>query len=326
MPQGEEIRSVLVTGATGFVGRSVVRELVRRELTPVCLVRSPLKPRAQHPDIPPDRIVSVRGEVTDADAVQRAAQISQAAIHLVGIIIQRRLRGQTFRKIHVRGTEQVIEGARRGGVRRFVHMSALGTRPEAASRYHQTKWEGEQRVRESGLDWTVFHPSLIHGPEGEFMRLIKRLVCGYMPPMIPYFGNGRARVQPVLVTDVAHCMVDALFRPEAVGQAYPLGGPETYSWIKLYDTCRKLIPQAKRWKPMLRQPVLFAKLIAAVSGPPMALAEILFPSLGIFRFDSGQVQMSQEDNVCDHTLAEKTFDLRMRPFAEELAGYADRID
>jgi NADH dehydrogenase len=315
----------MVTGATGFVGRSIVRRLLLRGLTPVCLVRSASKLCAQHPDVAPDRLISVVGGLEDQGALQLAAEKSQAAIHLVGIIIQRRLRGQTFRRIHVGGTERVLEAVKQSGIRRFVHMSALGTTPDAVSPYHKTKWEAEELVRQSGLDWTIFRPSIIHGPDGEFMRLLKRFVCGLTPPVIPYFGSGRARLQPVSVEDVAHCFVKSLFHSETVGQVYPLGGPQAYSWIELYNTCRALMPRARLWKPMVSQPVRVAKAVAALSHPPLALMELLLPSVGMFRFDAGQVDMSQKDGTCDHTLAEKAFSTKMRSFEEELAAYADLI-
>ncbi len=321
----KSVERVLLTGGTGFVGRSVVRELLTHGLTPVCLVRSPQKLFKQHPEVDPDRFVPVPGSLADQDALREAAEKCQAVIHLVGIIIERRLKGQTFRSVHVRGTQRVLEAARRAGVRRFLHMSALGARPDAASKYHQTKWTGEEYVRQSGLDWTIFRPSIIHGPQGEFTRLMKRFFCGLMPPVVPYFGSGTAKVQPVSVKDVAFCVVEALFRPEMIGGVFPLGGPRKYSWIELYNTFRTLIPKAKRWKPLVSQPVPVAKLVATVGAPVMALMELVVPPLGLYRFDRGQVEMSQEDSICDHTIAEQAFGISMRDFEEELASYADQI-
>ncbi len=320
-----KINNVMLTGATGLVGRSVVRELLARGLKPVCLVRSAGRLFAGHPEIATERLVPVVGTLSDARALREAAELSQAAIHLVGIIMARRLKGQTFNRVHVRGTENVVEAVRRAGIKRYVHMSALGTRPDAVSRYHQTKWEGEQYVRRSGLDWTIFRPSLIHGPEGEFMGLVKALICGVAPPVIPYFGNGQARIQPVSVKDVAYCVVESLFRPDTVGKVSALGGPKAYTWLELYDTCRRLMPGARLWKPWASLPVGAAKAAAVFSAVPMAMAELVLPPIGRFRFDVGQVQMSQEDNTCDHTVSERTFNIKMRSFEDELADYADQI-
>jgi len=323
--EADSIHSIMVTGATGFVGRQVVRELLARGVRPVCVVRSPGKLFAQHRQVDPERLTAIVGSLDHAPALQQAADLSQAAIHLVGIIIERRLQGQTFYGVHVRGTRRVVDAVRQASIKRYVHMSALGTRPDAVSAYHRTKGVAEEYVRQSDLAWTIFRPSLIHGPDGEFMRLIRRFVCGRIPPVIPYFGSGQAKLQPVFVKDVAHCLVEALFRDETIGKVFPLGGPRAYSWIEFYNACRALIPGARRHKPLVSQSVAVAKLLATLSAPPMALAELVFPSIGLLRFDRGQVQMSQEDSVCDHTIVEQAFALRMRPFEDELRAYADLI-
>ncbi len=325
MTEPAEIKQVMVTGATGFVGRHVVRELLRRGVTPVCLVRSAEKLYRQHSDVNPDRLLPVVASLNELAALDAAAEQVQAVIHLVGIIIERCLRGQSFSGIHVRGTRNVVDAAKRSGVKRYLHMSALGSRPNAKAKYHQTKWQAEEIVRGSGLEWTIFRPSLIHGPDGEFMRLMKRFAAGLLPPVIPYFGSGRNRIQPVSVKDVAYCFAESLFRTETIGEAYELGGPKAYTWIELYNACRALIPGAKHWKPIVSQPVLVAKAIATVSAPVLAMMELVVPPLGLFRFDRGQVQMSQEDNVCDHTVAQQTFGITMRDFEEALSAYADQI-
>lgn len=320
-----DIRKVMVTGATGFVGRSIVRELVSRGFTPVCLVRSPDTLRRQHPDIAPDQMLPVIGSLQDRGALQHAADLSQAVIHLVGIIIARSLQGKTFEKLHVKGTRHVLDAVERAGIKRYVHMSALGTRPDAASTYHRTKWEAEEDVRSRDLDSTIFRPSLIHGPDGEFMRLIKAFVCGIVPPVIPYFGDGQARIQPVSVKDVAYCFVESLFRVQTIRKLYPLGGPRSYSWLQLYETCRRIMPGARRYKPYVSLPPGLAKVIAGISAPPMALAELIVPRLGMFRFDRGQVTMAGEDATCDPSIVEEAFGIRLRSFESELTAYADGI-
>ncbi|MDO8629249.1 MAG: NAD(P)H-binding protein [Phycisphaerales bacterium] len=325
MSESPEIKQVMVTGATGFVGRSVVRELLARGLTPVCLVRSAEKLYNQHREVDPQRLVPIVGDLGDDGALRHAAELTQAAIHLVGIIIARLLRGQTFQRVHVRGTKNIVDAVRDAGIRRYAHMSALGTRPDALATYHKTKWSAEEYVRGSGLDWTIFRPSVIHGPSGEFMQLMKRFMCGLVPPIVPYFGSGTAKLQPVSVKDVAYCFVQSLFEPATIGKVIPLGGPRAYSWIELYNACRALMPGAKRWKPLVSQPVPIAKAAALLSTPVMGLVEMIVPRLGLFRFDAGQVQMSQEDSVCDHTIAEKLFNIKMRNFEQELEVYAGQI-
>ncbi len=321
---GSDMQRVLVTGGSGFVGRSVVRELLRRGMRPVCLVRSADRLRRRFPAESRDRIDVAEGTLFDRSALQRAAEGCDAAIHLVGIILQNRLTGQTFDRVHRRGTMRVIEAAKSAGIRRFAHMSALGTRPDAAAKYHQTKHAAEELVRGSGLDWTIFRPSLIHGPSGEFMRLIKVFVCDFLPPVIPYFGDGEHRLQPVSVKDVAHCFVESLVRPHTIGETFALGGPVAYSWKELYRVCQRLIPGDRR-KPLVSTPLPIARLLPLVVMPTLTVAGALSAKLRLLRFNRDQVIMSQEDNVCDHTLAERALGITMRAFEEELAEYADQI-
>lgn len=327
---------VLVTGATGFVGRYVVRELIARGYSPACLARDPEKVRSLLGADLASRAVAVRGDLFDAGALARAAEGCSAVIHLVGIILQRRLTGQTFRRIHVEGTRRVVAAAVRAGIRRYVHMSALGSRPDAPAEYHRTKWQAEQIVRQSGkpsphalsttvearpgggLDWTIFRPSLIHGPDGEFMQMMKFFCTSRLrQPFMPYFGSGQARVQPIDVRDVAACFVKVLVLPETIGRAYNLVGPERFTWKELYDVCALTLTGRKRLK--LSVPVGAARLAARTIVP-------LLPSLLVpFKFDADQVLMSQEDSIADARIIEQTFGLRLRDFRTELSRYADLL-
>ncbi len=316
--QPKKIERVFVTGATGFVGRHVVRELVLRGYIPVCLVRSRAQLASATRDLDQQRITSVAGRLTDVGALHAAAEQSDAAIHLVGIILENRLKGQTFDRVHRLGTTAVVNAVREAGIRRHINMSALGSRPNAVADYHRTKYAAEECVWDSGLDWTIFRPSIIHGHDGEFMQLMKTFACSLIPPIMPYFGTGDNRLQPVSVKDVAYCFVEALRRDATISQTYSLGGPRPYSWKEMYALCRRLIPGAKRWKPMVSQPVPIAKMLA------MTVMKTPFvpPNL---KFNIGQVQMSQEDSVCAIEPVEEAFDIKLRDFESELARYAPLI-
>lgn len=309
---------VLLTGASGFVGGYVLRELVSQGFQASCVVRQPdafrarLDPRMlQHCDI-------CAGNTLDRDSLAKAARGCNAAIHLVGIIEEAPASNVTFERLHVEAVQCVLDACHSSGIRRYIHMSALGSRIEATSRYHQSKWAGELLVRGSGLDWTVFRPGLIHGPEGEFMRMMKAFcVGGILQPVMPYFGTGQALIQPVSVCDVATCFIAALSKPETIGTTYDLGGPARYTWREFYDICAEAIVGHRRLKAPV--PVLLAKLMARTIVP--ITPSFLMPH----KFNVDQVQMSQEDNVCDIGPVQRDFGLTLRDFRPELAAYVDQI-
>jgi len=140
-----------VTGATGFVGRHILNRLVERGHRPRALVR-----HADRAPFNPADVDTVTGSLADAGALRTLVAGADAVIHLVGIIVERG--AATFETIHVAGTEAVIAAARAAGVRRLVHMSALGARDEpGATAYHRTKARAEQLVAASGIDVTGRH-------------------------------------------------------------------------------------------------------------------------------------------------------------------------
>lgn len=303
---------VLVTGGSGFVGTEIVCQLAAAGYQPSCLARDPEKIVQRTGG--GDAIRVVRGDMFDAAAMNAAAAGCMAAIHLIGIIREDHRRGQTFERIHVEATAAVLEACRTAGIRRYLHMSALGTRPNAVSRYHQTKWTAEEKVRAADLDWTVFRPSLIHGPGGEFMQMMRFFCTSRLQPFMPYFGSGRARTQPISVQDVASIFVRTLSMPETIGQSYDLCGPEAFTWPALYDACAMALVGHRRLK--ISVPVPVAKILASTV-MPLAPARLV-----PYKFNVGQVQMSQEDNVCDPDRIERTFGLKLRRFHEELTRYA----
>lgn len=322
MAADSNIQRVFVTGGTGFVGRHVVRELVRRGYQPVCLARDTAVLRTRFADLGKDAVVGVRGDLCEKSWHGRLAELKcHAAIHLVGIIFERPLKGQTFRRIHVEGTRNVVQAVRDAAIARYVHMSALGARVDGPSAYSRTKAEAEAIVRTRAPRWTIFRPSIIHGPDGEFMEMMKFFSTSKVrQPFMPYFGDGRHKLQPVSVKDVAHCFVAAISDDATVGKTYDLGGPAAYSWKELYDICAMAICGHKRLKVSVPVPVakIVARTIMPLRIPPLTW---LVP----YPFNAGQVAMSQEDSVCDPAVVEQTFGIKLRGFREELSQYANQI-
>ena len=163
MPAG-----VFITGGGGFVGSAILRQLVTRQHSAHALSHHHVI------DMFGQSVHSFRGDLFDRAMIDQAMRGCDAVMHVVGIIMQKPSRGITFERIHFEGTKGIVDAAVRNGVKRFIHMSALGSRPDAQSDYHKTKFRAEEYLRASGLEWTIFRPSLIHGPQGEFMAAWRR--------------------------------------------------------------------------------------------------------------------------------------------------------
>ena len=294
--------TVLVTGGTGFVGRAVVGALVRHGHRVRCLVRpgsERLLPREAG-------IEPVSGDVTNPSGLGDAARGVDAVVHLVGIIRESPPRGVTFERLHTQATEHLLAAARAGGVRRFVHMSALGTRHDARSRYHRTKWAAEQAVRGSGMDWTIFRPSVIFGPGDGFVTLLARLVrwC----PVVPVIGDGQNRFQPVAVDDVAEGFARALDRPASTGQVFEVGGPRAYTFDELLDEVGRAL--GRRRVPKLHHPVALVAPVVTV-----------LQALPFFPLTSDQLRMMREGSTCDPEPFARAFDLTLVAFEAGIRTY-----
>jgi nucleoside-diphosphate-sugar epimerase len=328
--------TVAVTGVGGFVGRYLVRELLERGFRVRGLVRDAAKARAVLPrGVTPERLVLIEGDVLDGGEGRRPAEElvrgAEAVVNLIGIL--REGGGQTFQGAHVGATRALVEAARVGGVRRFVQMSALGVHDDGKTAYQRTKFEAETIVRRSGLDWTIFRPALIHGPDGEFIQMAKGWVTGQKAPrrFLPYFthkrvginpaggpmGYGDPKVQPVAVEDVARAFVAALERPEAIGEVYNLVGSETLTWPELLVFLRDRIPGADRGLEPRGIPSDLAAAGAKVAG--------MVGLGGVLPFDEGMAVMGGMDVTASLWKVKAQLGLEPRGFREVARGYAGAV-
>jgi len=298
---------VLVTGASGFVGQAVCKAVAVEGHS----VRRMARGR-RSPNLSESEGDFVRGSVLSLEDLQRAMAGCDAVIHLVGIIGE--VGDQTFERVHHQATLKVIEAARACGVRRMIHMSALGTRPGAIARYHQTKWAAEEAVRGSGLVWTVFRPSVIYGPGDGFVNLFERM--SRRSPVLPVIGRGTALLQPVAVECVAKAFARSLACEAAIDKVYDLCGPDRLTLPQILQTILQITGR-RRW--ILRIPRAFAWCGAAV-------LEQVFPRVLKLPAPLGrdQILMLDEDNIGDPTAAERDFQILQVPFSQGLRAFLGR--
>ncbi|MFA5515982.1 MAG: complex I NDUFA9 subunit family protein [Desulfuromonadales bacterium] len=291
---------VFLTGGAGFVGGEILRQLIEAGH----LVRMLVRPGSESGLAIREGIEIRRGDVTDPATLDGALRGCEAVIHLVGIIRENPARGVTFERLHVEGTGHMLAAAAAQGVRRFLHMSANGTRENAESPYHRTKWRAEEEVRASHLDWTIFRPSLIFGEGSEFVGMLADLVRRL--PVVPVIGDGRYRMTPVAVEDVAAGFVAALQTPAAVGQTYHCCGPADYAYDEVLDLVGAAV--GRRRVPKLHQPVFLVRPVIA-----------LFDQLPRFPITRTQLTMLLAGNVCDPRPWAEALGLSLHPFPEALS-------
>jgi NADH dehydrogenase len=296
---GGQARRVFVTGATGFVGRAVVHALCAHGHAVRCLVRR----GSEHELRGLEAIERVEGDVLVRRGLEEDIGGCDTLIHLVGIIREHPASGITFERVHTQATVNVLEAATAAGVRRFIHMSALGTRPDARARYHATKWAAEEAVRASGLPWTIFRPSIIYGRGDGFVSLLARMVRRL--PVVPVVGNGLQRLQPVPVEAVAEAFARAVALPTAAKQTYAAGGPDVVTMLGLLDGIADALGR--------RHPAKAHVPLGLVRG-----AARLLQGLSSFPITRDQLLMLAEDSTCDASPFYATFELTPLPLAAGL--------
>jgi uncharacterized protein YbjT (DUF2867 family) len=291
---------IAVTGASGFVGRHITALLARRGHQVRALLRRDDRGRAAA-GLPAERTV---GDLADPAVLAAFTRGADVIVHLVGIIVE--AGAATFEAVHVEGTRRLLTAAREAGVRRFVHMSAVGARDEAgATRYHRTKWRAEELVRSSGLSHAIFRPSIISGPENRPIRTLARL--HRWSPLVPVFGDGRFPMQPVWIGDVALAFALAAERP-ALGGVFELGGPVAVTYEEFV---RAIGRAAGHPRPLVHVPLAVARAAAAALGVMGPLAPLT----------RDQLRMLVEGSATPANALESTFGIRALPFEEGLARF-----
>ena len=298
---------VYLTGATGFVGSYVLKELMARGIRVRCLVRDARRKLV----VESADVEKVVGDVLDPRSLKGTMDGCDAVIHLVGIIDEKPSKGVTFESVHFEGTKAAVDEARRAGIDRFVQMSANGARANGVSAYQTSKWKAEEYVRSASFaHWTVLRPSTIFGDPGaenpEFaVQLAKQLVKPF--PILPVFGRGDFKMQPISVEEVAAAFVQSLGE-SASGKSYCVAGKEQITFVDLLDRITDAVGHAR--KPKLPQPLWLMRPAVKTLG-----------RIGLIPITSDQLEMLVEGNTCDSSAFYRDFDVVFRPFIPENLQY-----
>lgn len=249
---------VTVFGGSGFLGRHVVRALLKRGWRVRAAVRRPdlaghLQPLGMVGSVQP-----VQANLRYRWSIERAVQDADAVVNLVAILAESGR--QRFDSVHAFGARAVAEVTRAAGIERLVHISAIGADLDAASDYARTKALGEQAVFETIPEATVIRPSIIFGPEDHFFNQFGEL-ARYLPAL-PLIGGGHTRFQPIFVGDVAQAIAEAVDGNAKPSTIYELGGPE----VKSFRECLELmLGEIDRTRLLLPLPWGLASAIASVA-------------------------------------------------------------
>jgi NADH dehydrogenase len=222
---------ITVFGASGFIGRYVVRALAKAGYRVRAATRRPHLAHELKPMGVVGQIQLVQANLRNADSVARAVEGASGVINLVGILYQDGK--QTFDSLQSEGAKLVAEKAAEAGVERFIQISAIGADADSRSKYARTKALGEQAVRAAIPTATVLRPSIVFGTEDQFFN--KFADMARFAPALPLIGGGQTKFQPVWCADVAAAALAALESDAARGKTYELGGPEVYSFKEVLE-------------------------------------------------------------------------------------------
>jgi len=290
---------IFLTGATGFVGRNMLKHLLDEGHAVRALLRGlpGQKARLVQGFRHEGDFAYVPGDVVSGAGLEQGMADCDAAIHLVGIIAEKG--SNTFEAVHHIGTKNVVEAAKRAGIRRFVHMSALGVRADGVAEYQRSKWRGEEEVRGSGIPYCILRPSLIFGPGDGFVTQMMDMMK-QAPLIRPIPGDGTPKFRPIFVDDVTFCFARALTEQAATNKTIDLGGADE---LTLNDVLKEIARCAGISKPAIHipMPLIFAgaALARLLPNPPVT---------------PDQLRMLQEGSTCDIGQMKRIFNFEPRGF------------
>jgi uncharacterized protein YbjT (DUF2867 family) len=297
---------VLVTGAAGLVGIHTCRELVRHGWKVRAMIRDPARAAMKLGQLPLEFRV---GDIRDAGELRSALNGCGAVVHLAAIAIERE--GETYAETNTAATERLISAARAENVQRMIFMSQNGASSASRFAFLHSKGVAQASVQSSGLRWTILRPSVIFGPEDEFVNVLGRLIQ-LTPGIFPLPGGGVARFQPIAVDDVAKVIRLSLEKKETVGRIYELGGSVP---LTLRQMTERILSAMGTSRTLVSVPI-------AVLRPIVAIAQRVLPNPPV---TSSLLDLLAIDNTVANNALTETFGVTPMPFAGDELSYVRRI-
>jgi NADH dehydrogenase len=252
-----ESKIITLLGGSGFIGSYVAVALALDGHRLKIASRNPDKALFTKTGGMVGQVNMVHCNVLSPEEIEETIRGSDVVINLTGILYERGR--ERFGAIHARAAENVAQIAKKLGIPRLVHFSALGVDHAPRSKYARTKLNGEKAVQAAFPETTIIRPGLVFGPEDEFFNRFARYAT--VSPMLPLIGGGETKFQPVYVADVAKAVVRILQGQEYQGKIFELGGPKVYTFRELLELLLKAL---RRKRYLLPVPVAFAKYIVAL--------------------------------------------------------------
>jgi NADH dehydrogenase len=300
--------TVLVVGATGFLGASFVRELAARGLSVVALGRDAGRVQRRFGDM---SVEARSGDVTRPESLRDAFQGVETIVQCVqfsGFPVEDPSRGLTFMEVDGQGTQNLVDGARAAGVQRLVYLSGVGADPSSDRTWYRAKALAEEFIRDSGIHHTIIRPSWVYGAEDRSLNLFIRALR-LNPLFFPQIGDGTQKLNPLYVEDLAGVIADVV-EQGSDGETIELGGPITYT---LDEIIRITMDVSTLRRPIVHFPVPFVRMAAT-------LAELLPGQL----LSRAAVDFLLQSAVADNSRFRKLFDRELTPLPKALQAYVSR--
>lgn len=292
--------NIFLTGASGFVGKEILKRLLEKDYNVFALVRDEKKLNITH-----ENLTLVNGDILKVDTYKNALSNCDAIINLVGIIREYPKRGITFYKLHFEATKNLVDLAKQFHIKRFIQMSANGTRENAASNYHKTKYMAENYVIKSDLDYTIFRPSVVYGPGDEFINMLNSMIKRTF--LFTYFGDGGYKMQPVSVYEVAELFVNAIENRNTFKKIYSVCGNKVLTYKELLQ----LIIRITNKKVFLFSiPEIFISIFVKIFG-----------NTTFTPITTDQFIMLKEGNICKDDNIFNELGVRQLPIEDVLKSY-----